>query len=104
MARPASPVLRWSVFGGMTASLVGGLALAFWPMVAADRALQAFCHDQASGTPMATVREHAEALGYTAAPVDNTTLRIADPAGFGRRQCDLTLDSLAQIRQPEPAR
>lgn len=104
MTLQSTPTLRWWVFGGMTASLLGGLALAFWPMVAADRALQAFCHDQTTGTPLATVRECAAALGYTAAPVDDTTLRIEDPSGFGRRQCDLALDSQTRIRQLEPAR
>jgi hypothetical protein len=104
VAASSRPLLRWSVFGGMAASLLIGLALAFWPMAVADRALQAFCHDQADGTPMPAVRARAHALGYDAALVDNTTLRIDDPAGFGRRQCTLALDSQARVRQPAQAR
>jgi hypothetical protein len=102
MALQSTPALRWSVFGGMAATMLGGVALAFWPMVSADRALQTFCHDQAVGTPMADVQARAQALGYTATPVDTRTLRIDDPAGFGRRQCDLALDSQARIGGPKP--
>jgi citrate lyase beta subunit len=72
--------------------------------VAADRALQAFCRDQADGTPLTAVRARAEARGYDTAPVDSTTLRIDDPAGFGRRQCELALDGQARVRQPAQAR
>lgn len=104
MALQSTPALRWSVFGGMTATMLGGVALAFWPMVSADRALQAFCRDQAPGTPIADVRERAQALGYTAEPVDTTTLRIDDPAGFGRRRCDLALDSQSRVSGPAPGR
>lgn len=104
MALQSTPTLRWSVYGGMTATMLGGVALAFWPMISADRALQAFCHDQPGGTPMADVQARAQALGYTATPVDTRTLRIDDPAGFGRRQCDLALDGQAQISRPAPGR
>jgi len=104
MALQSTPTLRWSVFGGMTASLLGGLLLAFWPMVSADRALQAFCRDQVPGTPLAAVQARAQAAGYDVAATDATTLHIDDPAGFGRRQCDLALDAQQRVTGPAAAR
>lgn len=104
MALQSTPTLRWSVFGGMAGTLLLGLAVAFTPMFLADRAVQGFCRDQAPGTPAATVQARAQQQGYTAVAVDAATLQVDDPAGFGRRQCDLALDPQGRVTGPAPAR
>jgi hypothetical protein len=100
MALQSTPALRWTVFGGMAGTLLLGIAVAFTPMFLADRALQGFCRDQAPGTPAAEVQARAAGQGYTAETVGTATLRIDDPAGFGRRQCDLALDAQARVAPP----
>lgn len=104
MALQSTPSLRWSVFGGMVATMLGGLLLAFWPMAAADRELQAFCAAQAPGTPQITVQAAAEQLGYDrlVAPADR--LVIDDPGGFGRRRCTLALDNQGRVTGPATPR
>lgn len=109
-AAPAAPAvrtsrtLRWSVFGGMGASLLGGLLLAFGPMVLADRALQSFCRAQVPGTALATVQAAAQPAGYSAEPVAPDRLLVDDPAGFGRRQCLLALDAQGRVTDAAPSR
>ena len=97
MALPSTPTLRWSVFGGMTATLLGGVALAFWPFFSADRQLQAFCAAQAAGTPLAQVQTQAAAQGYVVAAAASGAVLVDDPGGFGRRQCMLALDAQGRV-------
>jgi len=101
MAMPTStPLLRWSVFGGMAASMAGGLLLAFWPFMSADRQLQAFCRAQAAGTPQARVQALAEEQGYQLLVAPAGSLVVDDPGGFGRRQCTLALDAQGRVAAP----
>ena len=102
MALQSTPTLRWMVFGGMGASLLVGLLLAFWPMFSADRALQAVCRETAPGTLLADLQARALAEGYTATPegAPPTGVLVDDPAGFGRRQCRLALDAQGRVTGP----
>lgn len=100
MALPSTPTLRWSVFGGMTAVMLGGVALAFWPFYSATRQFEAFCSAQVTGTPLAQVQAQAAAQGYGVAAAASGTVLVDDPAGFGRRQCTLALDAQGQVAAP----
>ncbi len=100
MALQSTSKLRWSVFGGMTATMLGGVALAFWPFFSADRQLQAFCAAQAAGTPLARVQAQAAAHGYAVAAAASGAVVVDDPAGFGRRQCTLALDAQGLVAPP----
>jgi hypothetical protein len=100
MAVQSTPTLRWSVFGGMAATLLGGVALAFWPFFSADRQLQAFCAAQAAGTPLAQVQAQAAAQGYVVATATAGAVLVDDPGGFGRRQCTLALDAQGRVAPP----
>ena len=86
MALQSTPTLRWSVFGGMAVTMLGGVALAFWPFYSASRQMDAFCSAQVAGTPLAQVQAQAAAQGYAVAAASSTAV-VDDSAGFGRRQC-----------------
>lgn len=100
MAPPSTRRLRTTVYAGMAVLLLGGVAVGFWPFVAASRQLQAFCDAQAAGTPLAQVQAEAAARGYVLAPAASGTVVVDDPPGFGRRQCTLALDAQGQVAAP----
>jgi hypothetical protein len=100
MALRSTPTLRFSVFGGMTAVMLGGVALAFWPFHAANRAMEDFCAAQVPGTPAAQVQAQAEARSYLVAAPASSALLVDDPLGFGRRQCMLALDAQGRVAPP----
>ena len=99
MALQSTPTLRWSVFGGMGAVMLGGVALAFWPFYSASRQMDAFCSAQVAGSPLAQVQAQAAAQGYAVAAASGTAV-VDDPAGFGRRQCTLALDAAGRVAAP----
>jgi hypothetical protein len=100
MALQSTPTLRWSVFGGMAAVLLGGVALAFWPFFMASRQMDAFCSAQVAGTPLDQVQTQAAALGYGVAPAASGAVLVDDPDSFGRRQCTLALDGQGRVAAP----
>jgi hypothetical protein len=97
MALQSTRTLRFSVYGGMAAFMLGGVLLAFWPFVAANRQLQAFCSAQAAGTALAQVQAQALERGYVVAAAASGAVLVDDPLGFGRRQCTLALDARGRV-------
>lgn len=92
--------LRFSVFGGMAVLMLGGMVAGFWPLISANRQMQAFCAAQSAGTPLAQAQAQAEALGYVLASAASGVALVDDPMGFGRRQCSLALDAQNRVRAP----
>lgn len=99
MALPSTRSLR-TVYGGMAVLLLIGVAAGFWPLLAAQRQVQAFCDAQTAGTPLAQVQAEATARAYVLAMADPGTLVVDDPTGFGRRQCTLALDAQGRVAPP----
>lgn len=84
----------------MAVLLLAGVAAGFWPLLAANRQVQAFCAAQAPGTPLAQVQAEAAARGHVLAAAASGTVVVDDPAGFGRRQCTLALDAQGLTAAP----
>lgn len=96
MALPSTRRLR-TVYGVIAVLLLGGVAAGFWPLLAANRQVQAFCDAQAAGAPLAQVQAGATARGYVLAAAASGTAVVDDPTGFGRRQCTLALDGQGRV-------
>ncbi|MES2715708.1 MAG: hypothetical protein V4795_08085 [Pseudomonadota bacterium] len=101
MALSSTRRLRLTVFGGMLALMLGGVLLAFWPFIAANRNLQAFCTGQPPGTALQQVQASALERGYVLATVAPGVVLVDDPLGFGRRQCRLALDAQGRVLPPD---
>lgn len=83
---------RW-MFVGMAVLMLAGIALAFWPFVAASHRMQGFCEALAVGTTIGEVQAQAATRGYeVSVPADGRVL-VQDPRLAGRRLCDLRFDA-----------
>ncbi len=110
MSLRSTPSLRWRVYGGMAVLMAGGMLAGFWPLISADRQLQAFCAGLAQGTPQASVQALAAEQGYSAAAASSgatsassgaaATVVVDDPRAGGRRQCALPLDAQGRLSHP----
>lgn len=69
--------------------LAAGIAIAYWPLVRADRAMNRFCEQLPVGATLATVRQQAAAQGYTVSVNADGGVVVDDPIAEGRRQCTL---------------
>ena len=100
MALRSTRLLRFSVFGGMTVTMLIGMVAGFWPLIAANRQMAAFCAAQAVGTPLARLQAQAAERGYAVVQTAPGAVQVDDPAGFGRRQCQLPLDGQGRVSGP----
>lgn len=93
---PLARSLRLGSMGGMLVMMLGGLALAFWPFISADRQMAAFCAGLEAGTPAAQVVAAVQAQGLVGR-IEGGLLHVADPPDMGRRHCSVALDAQQRV-------
>lgn len=96
---PGTDHRRWRLplWAGTATLLLAGMVAGFWPLIAAQRHMQAFCAAQAAGSSPAQVQARAAEQGYVLLHTEQASLLVDDPAGFGRRQCRLALDAQGRV-------
>jgi hypothetical protein len=81
----------------VTVVLLGGVILAFLPVMTATREIRRFCDGLPLGTPVAELQSQAAQRGFRFEPVVGGHILVEHPRSLGRAYCDVGIDAKGQV-------